>query len=183
MKPLSSTLSATLLTTLLVLGAALTAQADDRCGEFKWNVTQERSLFAGSARPVMAARDGTAPPALVPAQLYDVTLSPQADVHFPQTPAKKVSVDGAFGGIARVHVAQAGLYRISLDVGAWVDLVDQNKLLPTNDFVGQQGCDAPHKIVQFDLHTGDLVLQLSGSSNQHVHLTITHSPGAAAAAP
>jgi hypothetical protein len=165
---------------LCVLPASSPSRGDDACASFRWNVTQERALFATSPQAVTAAPDGDLPPILSLGHLYDLSLSPQEQVHFPQPPGKKSITDGAYGGIARVHVSEAGLYRVALDIPFWIDLVDEGKLVATNDFTGQPGCSAPHKIVQYQLRSGELLLQVSGGSSAHVHLTITRAPDAAA---
>jgi hypothetical protein len=51
------------------------------------------------------------------------------------------------------------------------------KLAATRDFQGQQGCDAPHKVVEFDLSGAkNYVLQLSASSQASVRVTVTQAP-------
>jgi hypothetical protein len=165
----------------VVIAAALstgvgTAIGEDRCDEFKWNVAQERALFATTPQAVTASPGGDLPPVLSVGRLYDLSLGPQAQVHYSPAPGKKSAADGAYGGIARVHIGEAGLYRVSLDVPVWVDLVDDGKLVATDDYTGQQGCSAPHKVVQFDLRSADLLLQFSGAAGTHVHLTITRAP-------
>ena len=53
----------------------------------------------------------------------------------------------------------------------------QKQLAPAVDFQGQRGCEAPHKIVEFDLDGAkEVVLQLSGAGNPIVHLSVTQVP-------
>ncbi len=174
-------LLATLLASAALAAATLAAgtgaaRSEDRCAEFKWNVAAERALFATTPQAVTAAPGGDLPPVLLVGHLYDLELGPQAQVHYSPAPGKKTAAEGAYGGIARVHINDAGLYRVSLDVPAWVDVVDDGKLVATDDYAGQQGCSAPHKVVQFDLRSTDLLLQFSGAASAHVHLTITRAP-------
>jgi hypothetical protein len=152
------------------------ASGADRCDEFKWNVATERQLFATTPQPVTAAPGGDLPPVLSVGRFYDLSLGPQAQVHFSPAPGKKSATEGAYGGIARVHIGEAGVYRVSLDVPVWVDMVDDGKLVATDDYAGQAGCSTPHKVVQFDLRSADLLLQFSGGTSEHVHLTITRAP-------
>ena len=70
-----------------------------------------------------------------------------------------------------------GSYRIAVDGPMWIDVIDSGKLAVATDFQGQQTCDGPHKIVEFDL-TGAkrFALQLSGSAKQTIRLTVTQAP-------
>jgi hypothetical protein len=56
-------------------------------------------------------------------------------------------------------------------------VVSNGTLVAAEDFQGQKGCSAPHKIVTFNL-AGEqpLVLQLSNATNETVLLTVTPSP-------
>jgi len=63
-----------------------------------------------------------------------------------------------------------------LDQPFWIDVVAGSQLLTSKDFQGVPGCNAPHKIVEFDLPaTSDLVLQISGASAAVLRLTLTRS--------
>jgi len=55
--------------------------------------------------------------------------------------------------------------------------VSNGALVPAADFQGQHSCNAPHKIVAFDL-TGvqPFVLQFSNASTDSILLTITPAP-------
>ena len=50
-------------------------------------------------------------------------------------------------------------------------------LIGSSDFAGQHGCDAPHKVLQYELQAGTFVLQLSGASADHVRVAVTRAPG------
>lgn len=49
-------------------------------------------------------------------------------------------------------------------------------LIGSNEFAAAHGCEAPHKIVQFDLQPGTYVLQLTGATSQNVRLALTRTP-------
>ena len=162
---------------MLMLGtwpAALWAA--DPCAGFTWDVAREQALFAGKAHKAVAGATGDAAPLLETGQLYELTLTPQEQVHFAVTPAKKALSDGANGGLIRFRVASPGPYRFSLDLPFWIDVVADGQLVPSKDFQGRPGCSAPHKIVEFVLPSGkDLFLQFSNGVNRTVRVTITPS--------
>jgi len=85
--------------------------------------------------------------------------------------------DGAYAGIAVVTVPAPGSYRLAVDIPFWIDVVSEGALVKAKDFQGQQGCSAPHKIVEFELAGAQpFVVQLSGATADSVRLTITPSP-------
>ena len=167
---------------VLLLGSVTGATAaDDPCASFKWNVTQERALFTKAPERVAAGHDAPSAPTVKVATLYELSLSPQDGVKFALPPGKRGLPDGAFAGLVHFKVPATGAYRVSLDQAFWIDVVGDNKLVASTDFGGSQGCNAPHKIVQYTLPAGeDLVLQLSGSTQERVRVTVTPVPAAPA---
>jgi hypothetical protein len=170
----------------LVLSAAglitsIAHAADDPCSAFKWNVTEERAVFAQKPQSAVAGRDASSAPVVKTKTLYDLALAPQDSVKFVVPPGKKALPDGAFAGVLLFRVPSAGAYRVSLiNQGFWVDVVGHQQLIDSTDFTGAHDCSAPRKIVQYDLPAGeDLVLQLSGAAKDHVLVAVT--PAAAAA--
>lgn len=161
---------------VLAFGAAGPAHADDACAGYTWDVHRERALFAAAPRPLAAGRDLASAPLVTPDQLFELTLVPEADISYAIAPAKAATA-GASGGLARLAIAAAGRYRISLDQGAWIDVAANGALLTARDHQGVKGCAAPRKIVEFDLPAGaQLTLQLSGGSASKALLTMTAAP-------
>lgn len=157
---------------LLGVGTAA-AVADEPCIGFKWDVSKERTLFAGPAQMGHTGTNVASAPAVVPDRLYQLDLSPQAQVEFAAMPGKAPG-EGTFAGLAVLNIGRSGAYRISLDLPLWIDVAAGAELVPATDYQGQQRCDAPHKIVQFDLDARrPLVLQFSGSIRPTVRLTVT----------
>jgi hypothetical protein len=159
---------------LVLASAPLVAQ--DRCGEFTWDVTRERGLFAQEAVPLSAGRDAASAPPIVPDRLYQVTLSPQADVHLSAPPGHKPHSDGGWSGLIRLPISRPGVYRVSLSEGDWIDVVRDGAEISSEDHQGRSGCSAPHKVVQFRLPSGEVVIQLSGASSPTVKLAVTTAP-------
>jgi hypothetical protein len=157
--------------------AAAPALADQSCVDFKWDVSQERALFAGSATPMAAAADPKSAPLLLLNHLYELKLAKQEQVTFAVTPGKKSPRDGSFGGLAAFKIPMVGSYRVAIDMPFWIDVVSDGALVAASDFQGQHGCSSPHKIVQFDLlGTRQFFLQLSNAEPESVRLTITATP-------
>lgn len=157
--------------------AAAPVLADDSCVDFKWDVSHERALFAGSATPVAAGANQKSAPVLQLNHLYELKLSKQEQVSFAVTPAKKNPRDGSNGGLVAFKIPAGGSYRIAIDMPFWIDVASNGALVAANDFQGQHGCNSPHKIVQFDLlGTRSFFLQLSDAAPDRVRLTITAAP-------
>jgi hypothetical protein len=157
--------------------AAMPAPADETCVDFKWDVSQERALFAGTATLLSAGADAKTAPALQLNHLYELKLSKQDQVRFAVTPGKKSPRDGSYGGLVTFKIPASGSYRVAIDMPFWIDVVQDGALVAAIDFQGQHGCSSPHKIVQFDLlGTRPFLLQLSNAAPDSVRLTITATP-------
>ena len=162
---------------LLAVGGPSAASAEGRCTGFKWDISQELALFGGAEVAVAAGKTVAAAPAIGPSRLYELELAPQSQVVFAMTPGKNSAADGAFAGLARLTLDSPGRYRIAVDAPLWIDVVADGRLAVVTDFQGQQNCDGPHKIVEFDLSGArQFVLQISGSARATPRLTVTRSP-------
>jgi len=161
----------------LLLGTlSATAWAED-CVDFKWDVAQERALFATPATPLSAGMEAKSAPTVLLNHLYALKLMPQDQVSFAATPGKKTPKAGANAGIVTFKLPASGSYRIAIDMPFWIDVVSNGALVAAKDFQGQHGCSAPHKIVEFELAgTRPLFLQLSDAAPDSVRLTITAAP-------
>jgi hypothetical protein len=169
-----------LLSMLLLSGATtVAAAADEPCTGGKWDITQEHALFSKAREAISAGHDLASAPVMKAQKMYELALSPQSGVTFILPPAKKMLADGAFAGLVHMQVPAAGAYRVSLDQGFWIDVVGDQKFIESTDFGGVPGCTAPRKVVIFNLPAGDVVLQLSGASKDHVRVTLTPAPAAA----
>lgn len=157
--------------------AATPGFAADPCDGFNGDVSKEHVLFKGAAVSVAAGKDLASAPAITADRLYRMRLTPQNQVVFAAPPGKTMITDGAYAGLATFKLSAGGAYRISVDVPFWIDVVARGQLVATKDFQGQRGCDAPHKIVEYELTAMQpLILQLSGATQSDVRLTVTRSP-------
>ena len=150
----------------------------DECAGFKWDVRKEQTLFAGPSIALIAGRDLSSAPVVATDTLYQLQLLPQSVVTFTLSPGKAIPADGVYAGLATLKLERPGHhFRVALDLPFWIDVVANGKLATAVDFQGQRGCDAPHKIVEFDLDGAkQVVLQMSGADNAVVHLTVTQVP-------
>ena len=157
--------------------AAPAAPAADACAAFKWNVAKEHALFSGQSSALSLGKDAASAPMIETDRLYTLSLAPQSQVAFALAPGKRMISDGAYAGIATFRIDTPGAYRVSVDVPFWIDIIVNGKLVATKDFTGQQGCDSPRKIVEYDLIAApSLILQVSGATKATVRLTVTQSP-------
>jgi hypothetical protein len=163
-----------LVLTALMLPATVQVHAADACSAFKWNVSREVALFQQAPRAAVAGKAATDAPAVEINLLYALELQPQTAVAFAAPPSKKMLADGAFGGVLRLRVATAGEYRIAIDAGFWLDIVQDGKPLASVDFNGSAECAGPRKIVVYSLPAQrDLFLQISAASQSRARLTVT----------
>lgn len=172
---------------VLVVGVGLVTltptflPAAEPCDGFTWNVARERSLFAGSPQQLAAGKDSVSAPQISLGRLYQIALAPESDVHVATTPGHKPRGEGALAGVARLRISQAGVYRVSLSEGAWIDLVHEGTVIASEDHQGRAGCSAPHKVVQFRLPAGEVLVQLSGATVPSVQMTVTPAPQSSSA--
>jgi hypothetical protein len=164
---------------LVALAGAAAARADDPCDGFAWDVRVERGLFAREAQPATAGSAVAQAPELAVTTPYALQLIPQEQVQFAVPPGKKAVPAGAHGGLVRTRITRAGRVRISLDAAAWIDVVVGGQPLPSQAFQGRAGCNAPHKVVEFELPAGPVLIQLSAAQPDRVRLTVTEAPASA----
>jgi hypothetical protein len=150
--------------------------ADDPCGQFSWDVRHERTLFAQPGETLASGATAADAPAVTPERLYRLSLHPQPQVHFAAPPGRQKFAEGAHAGMVSLHLEQAGLYRVSLDQPAWVDVLSGSTPVASQDFQARNGCHAPHKIVEFNLpaHSA-LLLQFSAAAQDALAVTITRA--------
>ncbi len=164
----------------LVVSLLVVSTAQAACKGFSWDVHEELALFASQPHVMHAGRAPAGAAQIRVDRFYVLQLTPQQRVHFEMPPGKTMLTDADYAGLVKFTVPQTGSYRISLDRPFWIDVVDDGKLLPTQDFQGQHGCSGPHKIVEFVMRAHrQLWLQFSGANASEVRVSITPAPTAA----
>jgi hypothetical protein len=123
--------------------------------------------------PVAAAR---APVAIGVGQGVRATLLPQTEVTYSVAPAKP-GARGTSGGVFAFEVARAGRHRVALAAGAWIDVVQGGRALPSKAHGHGPECSAIRKIVEFDLGPGRYLLQIAGSPFATLPLLIARAEG------
>lgn len=151
------------------------SSAADGCDGIDWPVKQERALFAGTADTVTAGKSDSAAPTLRLQGLHSVALAPQDQVTFRVPPGGRKPAERAYAGVAVLHITRAGTYRVSTDQPVRIDLEMGTQTVASTNYLEQPGCSAPHKIVQFTLPVGDLLLELSHARKAVVLLTVTRA--------
>lgn len=145
------------------------------CSDFKFDVSEELKLFAGTASAINAAAAPTAPPTLDAKRLYEVSLMEQAKVAFREPPSKTTVNEGSYAGILRIAAGRATTLRVSLSEAAWIDVLDGMQNLETAQFSGSHTCNLIRKNVEFKVQPGRaLLLQLSGSTESAVKIAISN---------
>ena len=153
---------------------ALAASPEDPCAGFKWDVSRERAIFGSTALELAAGKDRASAPALIPNRLYRLRLSPREQVSFAVPPGKSPPAAESYAGLAALQIPVSGSYRVSIDLPIWIDVAAQGALVPARDYEAEHGCDAPRKIVVFDLDAGrGLLLQFSAAERAVIRLAVT----------
>ena len=174
---ISSRNKALIILALIAAHAPRAATADDACLDFKWDVSKERALFAGTPAALTTGKVAKSAPVVVPNRLYKLRLVAQDQVTFSASPARKPEAQNTYAGLAALKISMPGSYRIAVDLPFWIDVVSNGSLVAAKDYQGQHGCRAPHKIVEFDLaNLQPFVLQFSSATSDSVLLTVTPSP-------
>lgn len=160
----------------LTAASPATRADGDGCVGFKWDVSKEHVLFGGTARVLSAGADPKSAPVLLPQHLYELRLLPQSTVAFAASPGK-ATPEESYAGVAALKIDVAGDYRVSANLPLWIDVAADGNLATVEDFLGLHGCDAPRKIVLFDLRGAKkFLLQLSGADQAAIRLTVTKAP-------
>ena len=147
----------TILTGLATAGSAA-AQTADPCASFKWPVTLEKQAFTGAQYPGLMAG-------------ATVALDPQDRVAYPVPPTHKPKNSPAYGAVvAGAPLAEGGTYQITLSDEAWIDVVQNGKIIRSSAFSGAEGCPGIRKSVRFNLDHGPLTIELSDAKAERVNI-------------
>jgi hypothetical protein len=115
--------------------------------------------------PVVAGGD------VVVGQAYTATLQPVGTVRFVVAPERAAKPD-SMGGVVDFRVASAGTYRVALDTGVWIDVVQDGKVVASATHGHGPQCSGIRKMVDFKLAPGRYDLQLSGAAKPAVRVMV-----------
>jgi hypothetical protein len=142
-----------------------------------WDMAAEVKAFQSTAENLPASRSSLELPPLELGRLYVLRLSPQTEVQYLQTTAKKSLVQSPLGGLAQFNVPRPGNYRITVDSPLWIDVVAAGAVLAPGSFNGWHSCRLFRKTVQYALQAGQAyVLQLSEATPELVRIVIESAP-------
>jgi hypothetical protein len=148
--------------------SALAAEEPSGCDKFKWPIERERAALTA---PDLATLASGSEQAALPSSAISLGLVPQSEAKLP-TPPERAPKDGTFAGFMRIKSAKAGLYTISLSVGAWIDVVRDGHVLKPVAFSGAINCSGIRKTVKYELPAQPFVLQVSGARDNSVAIAI-----------
>lgn len=147
------------------------------CHGFKWDISDVVTLYAGAAQRLEAGADAATAPEISAGHVYALDLVAQERTRFAAPVGKVMLADGAYAGLLRFTPATSGLWVVSLDRGAWIDVVTDGKRVESVDFSGSEGCAAPRKVVLYRLDAGvPYIVQLSAANAATLRTAITPGP-------
>lgn len=154
---------------VLIAGAGAGPAAAD-CTSFAWPIEQERRWFAAEAAGRVAP-GGTL--TRVPDGAIVIEPVPVTAVSFVHAPGRGVPPDSR-GAVVFVSGLSAGIWQITLSAPAWIDVVQNGKLLPSVAHTGDHSgtCGGVRKSVRFETGEGPAAIQLSGAPEGPVRLAL-----------
>jgi hypothetical protein len=118
---------------------------------------------------------GLAAARLTPGKAVDAQLSPGAEVHFGDGPSRAKEV-GDNAGLFAFSVDRPGTYRVALGSGGWVDVLENGKAVASSAHGHGPDCSGIVKMVDFPLKAGEHILQIEGSKEATVGLSVVRLP-------
>jgi hypothetical protein len=162
-------------TIALLIGCIIagTARAEEPsgCDKFKWPVDNDRTLLTSKGMPTMAS--GSSVVSLPPVAVK-LALEPFAAAKLPLAPERAPRRPASFAGFIRVPApAHGGTYKVSVSSDAWIDVVQNGRLVKSRAFTGARDCEGIRKSVKFDLKAEPFVVQLSNVASSSITLAIS----------
>ena len=84
---------------------------------------------------------------------------------------------GTFGGLFAFSVTEAGVYRVALGAGAWIDVAKDGGAVRSSAHGHGPDCTGIRKFVDFPLQPGRYILQVSGAPAAELALMVTKAKG------
>jgi len=159
------------LTVVALIAAPGLAQAQEGsgCNGFKWPLDRERTALVRADKASLP--NGGALP-------YDVAmtleLQPLSAAGLPKAPERAPKSPSDFAGhFLLAAPAKPGVYRVTINPGGWVDVLDGGAYLHPIAFSGATGCEGVRKSVKFDLPDRPLALQFSGVPKDQISVIVS----------
>ncbi|RXH21449.1 MULTISPECIES: hypothetical protein [Bradyrhizobium] len=148
--------------------SALAAGEPSGCDKFKWPIERERAALSAPDRAQLASGSEQA---VLPSSAITLGLVTPGEARLP-APPERAPKGGTFAGFTSVKSAKAGLYTISLSIGAWIDVVQDGHVLKPVAFSGATDCSGIRKTVKYELSSQPFVLQVSGAKENSIAIAI-----------
>lgn len=167
-----------MMTGLCLASAAAAKEAghEQDCSASTPTLPPELSGWARSAPLTAASSSATANRTpLTIGQSARLSLLPTPDVRYALRPEKP----GGFvshGGIVSFTVERAGLYRVALGSGAWIDVVQGGKAVSSAAHGHGPSCSGIRKMVDFQLSPGRYLLQIAGNGEPVIPVMVAALP-------
>lgn len=148
------------------------AASAETCTGFKWSVDTDMNLMA-APESVSLSTGGAI--TSVPSKAIQLQLEPSPTVKFPAASGikKQAIPQDSFSGWFKIEVvAKPGLYQITIPNHSWLDVVQNNELVQSTAFSGDPECKTLRKSVQFELGAGSAIVQIGGSAENAIKLTV-----------
>jgi hypothetical protein len=157
--------------------AHATEPSPTECSGFSWDLSRELALFGEPGKPLESGTGASSAPTAELDTLYAVTTVAQAAATLPHEPGKPRLTEGARAALLKLELPTAGRYRVTIDDGSWIDVVNGAELVTSNQFQGRSSCPRFHKSVEYTLPAATpLVVQVTGSTSKVVRIAVTRVP-------
>ena len=166
-----------LLALLLLSPAAARAQeASPACAIVDVVLPQPFAGWPPEANVGSAARGADLPAAgLAPGQAVRAALHPTPEIAY-LVPPSKPAAPASQGGMLALTITQAGVYALAAGSSAWIDVLDGQTAVPSTAHGHGPPCSSIHKVVDFPLHPGRYVIQISGAPDPVVAIMVVRRP-------
>jgi len=156
------------------------AASAETCTAFKWSVAADLTLMTAPEAVTVASGGAIAS---VPSKAIQLQLEPSPGIKFPAAsgikfPAasgikKQAIPQNSFSGWFKIDaIAKPGLYQITIPDHSWIDVVQNDDLVQSTAFSGDPECKTLRKSVQFELGSGPVIVQIGGSAEKTMKLTV-----------
>jgi hypothetical protein len=148
------------------------AASAETCTAFKWSVAADLTLMAAPETVTVASGGAIAS---VPSKAIQLQLEPSPGIKFPAASGikKQAIPQNSFSGWFKIDaIAKPGLYQITIPDHSWIDVVQNDDLVQSTAFSGDPECKTLRKSVQFELGSGPVIVQIGGSAEKTMKLTV-----------
>ena len=158
---------------LLVAGISFPALAQaaepSGCDKFKWPVAHEQAALA--APPSTKLEAGGALPLDAAAQIH---LAPFAEAKLDMPPERAPKASPSYAGALKLGApATAGTFKVNLSEEAWIDVIQDGKLVKPVAFSGAKDCAGLRKSVKFPLAAKPATIQLSNVKDADIAVMVS----------